>query len=278
MRRIHLILALTFIISAGKIAAQENGTTSAKNHPQIQTLFALSDTILSGEIHFVINHHKKEESAIETTEYKMTFSKRKKTGCYLCDFNFWYNLLNVTDSLQYVYNGKKWFIIDHKKKLCIVDSDYQKIADWQPFSYPSALFFNEMIRFYTGRYLDLSFLSTTVKDVQKTGDRTLVRLENEFPVDALMYCYCCNKKQLYIEEYEWDAGKFLLLRHSQEAKDCPQKAVIKVETLLMDASLNDEKYRDAELYDGLNYAQSYKIKIQSYKVKRSVKINYDKYR
>jgi len=257
MKTIYLIFGL-LVVSFGKIVAQEQ--ERVVDNPEIQKLLALSETIQSGKISFVVNEKrkgKKGKSVTDLKEYKVTFFKTgKMINFYYVDFQ--YNLLNVTDSMQYVYNGKTWYIIDHKKKICEIDTIYCKVTCLYPFIYPIVLL-NEMLSFYIRNDWILFPRNEFIEEMRKTGDTTFVKLETS----CLSPDGKKGKKVLFTKEYEWNINKSTLLRYCKAVKDdsgYSPKTVIKTETLLTDASLNNEKYADAELYNGLNYAKSYKIK------------------
>ncbi len=169
-----------------------------------------------------------------------------------------YNLLNTTDSMQYIYNGEAWYTIDHKNKTCIIDTSYYYTTS-SPAPLPLAnlwcILQDDLFSFYSGGHLLISLARATVsKEIQRNGSITLVEMETS---DSLN-----DKEVLFTEEYEWDTSKSLLLRHSKTVKDdsaCSEKDIVKTETRLINVSLNDEKYRDSALYNGLNFAKSYKI-------------------
>jgi len=262
-----LIIAIAFVVFTGNIAAQEQ--ERVVDNSEIQMFLELSENIQSGEISFVVNEVQKGKSTVKTKEYKAIFFKTGEINySYYPYLIFHYNLLDVTDSIQYIYNGKIWYIIDHKKKICDIDTNYCKIACEYPFIYPIVLV-NELLCFYIRDDLRGSFLrATTIEEVQKTDNTTFVKIETSrlSPNDGRK-----NKEVLFTEAYEWNISKSILLRYSKAVKDdkgYSPKTVIKTETLLTDASLNDEKYADAALYNGLNYAESYKIKHGDYKKKR----------
>ena len=277
MRQLGLMFAFAFILFTGKIAAQEQkrvvdscseiqlmkictqAQKEAVKNPEIQMLLTSRESIRSGELRFVINQEMKGKSAIETKEYKMSFCKTGKIVLFHIN-DIQYNLLNVTDFMQYVYDGKTWYIINHKKKTCEIDTNYCKISCIFPLMYPIVLH-NEMLCFYV-RDIWMSFLFSSnlkIEEMQKRENTTFVRIETS----RLSPERRNDNKVLFTEEYEWDVNKSILLRYNEAVKDdagYSRETVVKTETLLIDASLNDEKYVNADLYNGLNYAKSYKIK------------------
>ena len=236
MKRIYLLLIFGFIFSTGKIIAQEQ--EKAVDNPSVQSFLALSETIQSGEIHFVVNEQWKGKSTLKTEEYKIIFNKTGAINKYH-EVEFNYNILSVKDSIQYVYNGMTWCIIDHKKKT------------------------NEMFSFYARQNLRGSFLNVeAITNIQRTDNSIFLETESN-------YYFSFNSKKdkkvlyAYTKEYEWDADKSILFRYNRTLKDgitYPRRTVLKQETLLTDAFLNEGKYTDSQLYNGLNYAQSYKVK------------------
>jgi hypothetical protein len=253
MKRIYLILVFGLVFSAEKTIAQEQ--KRVVDNPEVQSLLALSETIQSGEIIVQVNKQRKGKSAVETEKYKMTFYKTGKSiDVPMADFH--YNLLNLTDSIQYIYNGNVWYIIDHKKKICEIDTIWRKVS-LVPLAYP-ILFLGEMSSFYANQFLEGTFLwATIIENIRKTENTTFLKVEtNRISPDRKN-----DNKVLFSEEFEWDANK--LLRHSVSVKDdagYSRKTVVKTETLLTNASLNDKKHANVELYNGLNYAKLYKIK------------------
>lgn len=261
MKRTYLIVALVFIISTEKTVAQER--KRVVDNSEIQNLLALSKTVQSGEISFVVNQKRKGKQAVEKEEYKVIFSKTGKINQYF-EVEYNYNLLSVTDSMQYIYDGKTWYVINHKKKICDIDTNYCKVTCNYPYIYPIVLL-NKLLTFYSRELLGGIFLhAVTIEEVQKRENITFLKLETSYQPKK-------GKKELFTEEYEWDASKSTLFRYAETLKDesgYPQRKVVKTETLLTDASLNEEKYSDAELYNGLNYAKSYKITYSDYKKRR----------
>lgn len=256
---ITILLFTIFILFCQQTTAQEREKLS--NHPEIQSLIALSKTIESGEIHLQVNKYKKGKADIETKEYKMTFYKTENLKDMPLIANTYYNLLNVTDSIQYVYNGEMLCEINHKKKSCNVDTSSKIMTDPVSLFYPS-LFIGEMASFYVNQFLNFSW-ATSVEDVQKTGDVTLVKLETYCnPKKSKDPCPEKWEREICTEEYEWNTSESTLLRYSKTAKDdenYSSKTAVKTETVLTTASLNKEEYADALLYNGLNYAKSYRI-------------------
>ena len=254
------MLVLGFIIFTEKIIAQEQ--ERVVDDMEIQSLLALSESIQSGEIGLIVNQQRKGKSAIETEEYKIIFSKIDKDNKYF-EVNFNYNILSLKDSMQYIYNGEMRYIIDHKKKICNIDTVWHNLDCSYSYIFPPVVLANEMFCFYARKnLLEGTFLcAVTITEIQKTENTTFVKIEtNRISPDHRINKK--GKKVLWTEEYEWNTNKLALLRHSETVKDdtdYSRKTIVKTETLLTDASLNDEKYADSELYNGLNYAKSYKI-------------------
>ena len=258
-RKYLIIVALVFILFVDKTIAQKQEIVFYD--PEIQKLLGLSESVQSGEISFVVNEEKKGELAVETNEYQVRFFK---TGIFLrlmLIYDIHYNLLNIKDSMQYVYNGKAWYIIDHKNKICTIDTNYYYTnASQTPLALArlQCILDNNLFNFYRGGDLMGPLLSAvTIEEMQKNGNMTFLKIETKD-----------YKEVLFTEEYEWDTSKSLLLRHSKTVKDdnaCSEKDIVKTETRLINASINDEKYRDADLYNGLNFAKSYKIEYRDSK-------------
>lgn len=259
MKEICLILVLGFIISTGKIVAQEQEVTI--DNAEVQSLLALSETIQSGEIHFIVNEQWKGKSRLKTEEYKVIFFKTGEINKYH-EVEFNYNIMSIKDSIQYIYNGETWCIIDHKKKKCEIDTNWCEIACSFPLIFPVALV-NEMFSFYVKQNLRGSFLNAiAITDIQKTGNSTFLETMANYYFSPNLKN---GKKVLYTytNEYEWDVNKSILFRCNKILKDdktYPRRTIIKQETLLVDASLNDKKYSDSQIYNGMNYVQSYKVK------------------
>jgi len=294
MKRIFLIIALVFVLSTGKIVAQEQERVIDSS--EIEMFLALSKTIRSGEITFVVNDERKDKSVARSNEYKITFFK---TG-ELIDIDkvvFRYNLLDVADSMQYIYDGEIFYVINHKKKTYSIDImlyDYSAGKDYTidperktcgsigykryifPFIYPPELV-NELFWFYIREdWRGAFYRIENIKEMQKRGSSTVVTMETSrvspdwYPNwgDDFLPDWENANYVLFTEEYEWDISKSLLLRYSSTVKDdsgYSQKTIVKTETLLIDASLNNEKHLDTALYNGLNHAKSYKIKCSDYK-------------
>lgn len=270
MKRIHLALIFGFIFFTGKILAQEQ--EKAIDNPSVQSLFSLSESIQSGEIGLLINiyYHRKGKSAIETKEYKVIFSKTGEIRKpILMEFN--YNILNMKDSIQYVFNGKTWYIINHKKKICTIDTtaynreDYCLYCFFPPYVYfnPSDVLCNKMFSFYASNNLRGLFTKAVVlADTQKTENIRFLKIEKTYGRKT-------NKPVSWIIEFEWDINKSTLFRCNETVKDdveYSKKTIVKRETFLTAASLNDEKHLDTELYNGLNYAKSYKVRYRQFDI------------
>ena len=261
MKQIYLIVALVIIFSTEKIVAQEQGVI---DFAEVETFLTLSHFIRSGEIHFVVNVESKGYSAVKTKEYKITFFK---TG-ELLDLDmtvYYYNLLDITNSLQYVYNGKIWYKIDHKKETYSIDTVDYKI-DITPYIHPNGLM-DELFWFYTRENWPgyFHYYDKQIKKMQKTRNRTVVTMEKT------RFSPNCNIEKenevQYIMEWEWDISKSLLYRFSRVLKDdkgYSKGTITKIEMFLINASLNDEKYKDSALYDGSNYVKSYSIENSVY--------------
>lgn len=251
-----MIIVLMFIIFANKIGAQPQ--TRTLNNPEIQILFDINKSIQSGEVSVVVEKERKGELAIETKEYQISFFKTGNFLRLMSIDEIFYNLLNTTDSMQYVYNGKAWYVIDHKNKTCIIDTN-SSCTSTSPAPLPLAQLWcildNDLFHFYGGGHSLISLArATAIEDVHKNGNITLVKMEIS---DSKK-----GKEVLFAEEYEWDTSKSLLLRHSKTVKNnsaCLEKDIVKTETRLINASLNDKKYMDTALYDGFNFAKLYKI-------------------
>ena len=258
-RKYIIIAALAFILFMNQVIAQKQEKVFYNS--EIQKLLELSENVQSGEISFVVNEERKGELPIETNEYQMSFFKTGKFLRLMLIYDIRYNLLNITDSMQYVYNGKAWYVIDHKNKTCTIDTSYYSTSASQvPLALTQlrCIVNNELFNFYNGGHFMGSLLSAAaIEEIQKNGDITFLKIETKD-----------YKEVLFTEEYEWDTSKSLLLRHSKTVKDdnaCSEKNIVKTETRLINASLNDEKHKDAALYNGLHFAKSYKIEYRDYK-------------
>ena len=261
MKQISLILALVLIFSTGKIIAQEQERTI--DNPEVQSLLALSDSIQSGEIGLLINRYRKDKSIAEIKEYKVIFYKTGKFNPFEVKFN--YNILNVRDSMQYIFDGQTYYIIDHKNKICHIDTvacvdTATGIKSTCPyFLYPTRVFFNKMFCFYAQEKLRGLFIGAAIIDMQKIENTRFLKIERNSIAPGGSKK---NKKTLWVHELEWDINKSTLFRYCEYVKDdtkYSKKTIVKRETFLTEASLNDEKYADAALYNGLNYAKSYKV-------------------
>jgi len=267
MKRIYLALTFGFIFSIGKILAQER----VVDNSEVQSLLMLSQSIQSGEISLLINSHRKGKSEIETKEYKVIFSKTGKIGKH-SQIEFNYNILSIKDSMQYIYNGQTWCIINHKKKICTMDTAVYKkrcvCLPVPPYDFTSPDFdvlCNEMFRFYASGNLRSLFLekAIVIVDTQKTENTKFLKAERNYFVHNGRKA---NKPISWISEFEWDINKSTLLRCSKIVTDYAKyskKTIEKREAFLTSASLNQEKYADVELYNGLNYAKSYKVRYKS---------------
>ena len=263
------MLLFGFVFFTGKILAQEQERVI--DNIEVQSLLALSESIQSGEIGLLINYHRKGKPAIETKEYNVFFSKTGKFNkLYQVEFN--YNILDIKDSMQYVFNGQTWYIINHKKRTCLIDTATSKEDGiLPPYVYfkPLTVLFNGMFSFYAKDFLGNGFYNAVaITDIQKIENLRLLKIEvNSIAPGSSKI----NEKVLWIKEFEWDINKSLLFRYCKAVKDdsgYSKKTVVKTETLLTNASLNDEKFTDSSLYNGLNFATSYKIKYIDYKNKR----------
>ncbi len=259
MKQIIFLLLLGIYFSMEKTIAQESMGVAANT--DVQSLLAMSKTIQSGEIHIAVNEQWKGKSTMETEEYKITFYKTGKINKYH-EVEFYYNILNVTDSMRYVFNGETWYIINHKKKTYEIDTNWCEISCSFPLIFPIVLTDN-MLSFYVRQNLRGAFLNAAeILDIQKTDTSVFLKTKtfHYFPINARK-----SQKLLYVytDEYEWNVNTSLLFRYGrilQDDKSYPRRTIIKHETILLDASLNDEKYTNAQLYNGLDYIQSYKSK------------------
>lgn len=284
LKQICLILLFgsAFFLFSQKAIAQEKEKIS--KHPEVQSLIALGNTIQSGEVHLIANEQIKGSPSISTKNYQVLFyrtgeiiniwkseekSQEHKNFILEMDSNLnslansHYNILNLTDSMQYVYNGKIWWIIDHKNKTCQVDTSWCKVACSFPFLYPQFLAFSEMFPFYIQGWLKLSFEEARIENIEKKGDTTILKIVRE----GVSPKGVKSKSVLYAEQYVWDKEKSVLLHHIKVLKDekgIAKNTLIVEEMKLLDANLNDEKYANPELYNGLNYAKSYKTTYTKY--------------
>lgn len=223
-----------------------------KGNPSISTKEYQVLFYRTGEI---INIWKSEEKA---QEHKEILLKSDSNLEHLA--NSHYNILNITDSMQYVYNGETWCIIDHKNKKCEIDTAWCKVACSLPFLYPDLFIYSEMFTFYIQGWLKFVF-DRGIENIEKRGDTTFLERESNWPIKGR------NKYALYAEVYVWNVEKSVFLLHKKvlkDEKDASRKTIIMEEMKLLDAYLNDEKYANPELYDGLNYAKSYKITYKKY--------------
>ena len=282
LKQICLILFFVSTIFSQKAIAQEK--EKIYEHPEVQSLIALGRAIQSGKVHLIVNEQIKGNPSITTKEYQVLFyrtgeiiniwkseekAEERKNFILKMDSNLnslansHYNILNLTDSMQYVYNGKIWCIIDHKNKTCEIDTAWCKVACSYPFLYPYFLASSEMFPFYIQGWLKLSFEKGSIENIEKKGDTTILKIER----DGISPKRGRNNRVLYAEQYVWNVEKSVLLLHKKvlkDEKDGSKKTVIMEEIKLLDAYLNDAKYANPELYDGLNYAKSYKITYTKY--------------
>jgi len=180
MKQIYLILALVLIFSTGKIIAQEQ--EMSLDNSEVQSLLALSENIQSGEIGLSINNHRKGKFGVETKEYKVIFYKTGKFNRFDVKFN--YNIFDVTDSMQYIFYEQTYYIIDHKKKICHVDTvaciDTATVRKMPclPFIFPPyRVLFNEMFCFYAKENLRGLFVNAAIIDMQKTENTRFLKIE-----------------------------------------------------------------------------------------------------
>ena len=283
---ITVLLFAIFILFCQQTIAQEKEKLS--NHPENESLINLGNNMQSGKIHLTINEQAKGKSTLKTQEYQVCFYRTgeiiniwkseekaqkhkkillKKDGNLSSLANSHYNILNVTDSMQYVYNGKTWYVIDHKNKTCEIDTVWCEVACSYPFLHPDFMIFSSMIPFYIQGWLKLSIEEGSIENIEKKGDTTILKIERE----GISSKRGRNNRALYAEKYVWNEEKSVLLLHEKvlkNKKDGSERILIMEEMKLLDAYLNDEKYANPELYNGLNYAKSYRISYAKYSKKK----------
>lgn len=216
----------------------------------LEEYLAFNNAVTSGMIRF--KEKNQLDSGTPEKEFVVFFHKTGSNEFH--EIEFQYNILSLCDSMQYIYNHRTWFVINHKRKTYELESDssWCRISCLFPYLWPEVMS-NLMIGYYVRSN---SFFSSE-KNIGIEGDR-LVVTDRDCQTETLGGKVKANT--CFDRYYEWNKNTYLLGKCKQRIWEVKRRGAIKVlsdhESILLDANLNQKEYADSHLYDGANYVSS----------------------
>ncbi len=244
MKRIGIILYCNILIISNIIG--QNTALQKERTNNFDHYITLNQAVHSGIMKIQVIDSTK--TNVTKQDYQIIFSKAKTDRPYESEFQ--YNILSLTDSVQYIYNHRTWYVINHKKKTYTVEneSSWSKSSCIIPYFWPDILL-NLMCSYYLHQQNPLTD-NQEILLAQKEGTAFTLKTRSGYPIK--------KNTVFFTKTYVWNTtGNGLLSKCRQQimesGKNGKTKVVSNYESHLTDVSFNTGQYSDTSWFEGNRY-------------------------